>query len=195
MHVALERNPLCRRLLMHAVLKLLFWVCSSLFLVILSPTSALTAPRTHTLHLVLKCPATYRVARHFKDKSRMSARLVVRTVNRLSTVRLFSKEYLESLTTYFDRKMPSVEPFRMCVDNAAFEGTIVWRRNRGFVGQIGSSRVKFYADQCPVFSSEGRSTGLQRVFRQINGLVRAMRYRALNACNCKGELIRSGVKL
>jgi hypothetical protein len=91
--------------------------------------------------------------------------------------------------------MPSVEQFEMCVDNAAFKGTTVWRRNGRFVGQIGSSRVKFYADQRPVCSSEGRSTGLQRVFMQINGRVRAMRYTALNACNCKGELIRSGVKL
>jgi hypothetical protein len=92
--------------------------------------------------------------------------------------------------------MPSVEQFEMCADNAAFKGTTVWRRYRRFVGQIGSSRVKFYADQCPVFSSEGRSTGLQRVFSQINGLVRAMRYTASNACNCTGELSRSeNVKL
>jgi hypothetical protein len=91
--------------------------------------------------------------------------------------------------------MPSVEQFETCVDNAALKGTTVWRRYRRFVGQIASSRVNFYADQCPVFSSEGRSTGLQRVFSQINGLVRAMRYTALNACNCKGELIRSRVKL
>jgi hypothetical protein len=77
--------------------------------------------------------------------------------------------------------MTSVEQFSMCVDSAAFKGTTVWRRNRPFVGQIGSSRVKFYADQRPVFSSEGRSTGLRRVFRQINGLVRAMRDTALNA--------------
>jgi hypothetical protein len=75
MYVALERNPFCRRrLLMHAVLKLLFWVGSSLFLVTLSPTSALNANRTLTPHLVLKCLATYRVARHFKDKSRMNVR-------------------------------------------------------------------------------------------------------------------------
>jgi hypothetical protein len=91
--------------------------------------------------------------------------------------------------------MPSVEQFEMCVDNAAFKGTTVWRRNRGFVGHHGSSGVKFYADQRSVLSSEGRSTGLQRVFMPINGLVRAMRYTALNACNCKGELIRSGVEL
>jgi hypothetical protein len=72
MCVALERIPFWRRLLMHAVLKLLFWVGSSLFLVILSPTSALNAHRTLMLDLSLKCLATYRVARHFKDKSGMS---------------------------------------------------------------------------------------------------------------------------
>jgi hypothetical protein len=135
------------------------------------------------------------VARHFKDESRISVRLVVKTLHRLSTLRSFSEEYLECLRTYFDREMPSVEQFRMCVDNAAFRGTTVWRRNRRFVGQIGSSGVKFHADRRPVFSSACRSTGLRRVFMQFNGLVRATRYTALNACNCKGELIRSGVKL
>jgi hypothetical protein len=73
MHVALERNPFWRRLLMHAVLKLLFWVGSSLFLAIPSTTSALTAQRALILHLSLKCLATCRVARHFRDKCRMSA--------------------------------------------------------------------------------------------------------------------------
>jgi hypothetical protein len=91
--------------------------------------------------------------------------------------------------------MPSVEQFEMCVDDAAFKATTVWRRNGRFVDWIGSCRVNFLADQRPVLSSEGRSTGLQRVSMQFNGLVRAMRYTALNACNCKGELIRSGDKL
>jgi hypothetical protein len=72
MHVALERIPFCRRLFMHAELKLLFWVGSSRFLVNLSTTSALTASRTVILHLSLKCLATCRVARHFKDKSKMT---------------------------------------------------------------------------------------------------------------------------
>jgi hypothetical protein len=74
MHVALERNPFSRRPLMHAVLKLLFWVGSSLFLVIPSPTSASSAQRTLILGSSLKCLATYRVARHFKDESRISDR-------------------------------------------------------------------------------------------------------------------------
>ena len=74
MYDALERNPFWRRLLMHAVLKLLFWVGSSLFLVILSTTSALTARRALILHLSVKCLATCRVARHFRDKYEISLR-------------------------------------------------------------------------------------------------------------------------
>jgi hypothetical protein len=74
MRVALERTPFWRRLLMHAVLKLLFWVGSSLFLVNPSTTSALNAHRKLILHLSLKCLATYRVARHFKDKYQMYVR-------------------------------------------------------------------------------------------------------------------------
>jgi hypothetical protein len=91
MHVALERNPFWRRLSMHAVLKLFFLEGSSPFLVNLSTTSALTAHRRLILHLVLKCPATCRVARHFKDKYTMSLLRVVKTLHRLSTVRLFSE--------------------------------------------------------------------------------------------------------
>jgi hypothetical protein len=74
MHVALERNPFWRGLLMQAVLKMFFWVGSSLFLVNLSTTIALTAHRALILHLSLKCLATCRVARHFKDKSEISLR-------------------------------------------------------------------------------------------------------------------------